>query len=274
MTDRSEITARKRRPEARPSEILEAALDLFTERGFNATRLEDVASRAGLSKAAIYLYFKDKTSLLVALVQATAGANIEIAAQMIAQHQGPVAPLLPRLLAFMAGRIEGTRMPDLMKLVISESRAHPGVGRFYLDNVIGKALPLFQSLIERGIVRPGSRVAQYAVRAGRLSLARRLIARYLALPQLSPAFVAMKLGISVRHLHVLFEQASMSFSHTVTALRIERSRELLHEAPKMTVAAIASASGFDSLATFYRVFRGLQGVTPGDFREAPIEETA
>ena len=130
------------------------------------------------------------------------------------------------------------------------------------------------TLIERGIVRPGSRVAQYAVRAGRLSLARRLIARYLALPQLSPAFVAMKLGISVRHLHVLFEQASMSFSHTVTALRIERSRQLLHEAPKMTVAAIASASGFDSLATFYRVFRGLQGVTPGDFREAPIEETA
>lgn len=151
MTDQSETKARKRRPKARPSEILEAALDLFTERGFNATRLEDVASRAGLSKAAIYLYFKDKTSLLVALVQATAGANIEIAAQMIAQHQGPVAPLLPRLLAFMAGRIEGTRMPDLMKLVISESRAHPGVGRFYLDNVIGKALPLFQSLIERGI---------------------------------------------------------------------------------------------------------------------------
>jgi AcrR family transcriptional regulator len=151
MTDQSEITARKRRPEARPSEILEAALDLFTERGFNATRLVDVASRAGLSKAAIYLYFNDKTSLLTALVQATVGVNISLASDMISKHQGPVAPLLRQLLSFMAGRMQETRMPDLIKLVISESRAHPEIGCFYLDNVICKGLPLFQSLIERGI---------------------------------------------------------------------------------------------------------------------------
>jgi AcrR family transcriptional regulator len=151
MTDQLEITSRKRRPKARPAEILEAALDLFTERGFKATRLEDVASRAGLSKAAIYLYFKDKTSLLTALVQAMAGANIDLASSMVARHQGPVAPLLRQLLEFMAGRIEQSRMPDLMKLVISESRAHPEIGRFYLENVIGKGLPLFQSIIERGV---------------------------------------------------------------------------------------------------------------------------
>ncbi len=151
MTDQLEITSRKRRPEARPAEILEAALDLFTERGFKATRLEDVASRAGLSKAAIYLYFKDKTSLLMALVQAMAGANISLAGGMIAQHQGPMAPLLRQLLGFMAGRIDQSRMPDLMKLVISESRAYPEIGRFYLDNVIGKGLPLFESVIERGV---------------------------------------------------------------------------------------------------------------------------
>ncbi|MGB8313599.1 MAG: TetR/AcrR family transcriptional regulator [Aestuariivirga sp.] len=151
MTDQLEITSRKRRPEARPTEILAAALDLFTERGFSATRLEDVASRAGLSKAAIYLYFNDKTSLLTALVQATVGADINVAGDLISQHQGPVAPLLRQLLGFMAGRMQSTRMPDLIKLVISESRAHPEIGRFYLDNVIGKALPLFQSLIERGV---------------------------------------------------------------------------------------------------------------------------
>jgi hypothetical protein len=51
----------------------------------------------------------------------------------------------------MAGRMQETRMPDLIKLVISESRAHPEIGRFYMDNVINKALPLFQSLIERGM---------------------------------------------------------------------------------------------------------------------------
>jgi AraC-like DNA-binding protein len=130
------------------------------------------------------------------------------------------------------------------------------------------------ALIERGIISPNSRIAQYAVRAGRLSLAKRLIARHIAQPQLSPAFVATQLGISVRHLHVLFEEASMTFSHSVTALRIERSRRLLREAPAMTVAAIAFAAGFDSLATFYRVFRAVEGITPGDFREATIKETA
>ena len=151
MTDRSETNIRKRRPTARPAEILAAALDLFTERGFSATRLEDIASRAGLSKAAIYLYFKDKISLLQALVQATAGPNLALVAAMIAAHQGPVAPLLRQILGVMADRMSETRLPDLIKLVISESRAHPEIGRFYLENVIGKALPMLQSLIERGI---------------------------------------------------------------------------------------------------------------------------
>lgn len=158
MTDQLEIITRKRRPAARPAEILAAALELFTERGFNATRLEDVASRAGLSKAAIYLYFKDKNSLLAALVQATAGASIAAAGLQVSQHQGPVAPLLRQLLGFMASRLQETRLPDLIKLVISESRAHPEIGRSYLDNVIGKALPLFQSLIERGVASGEFRV--------------------------------------------------------------------------------------------------------------------
>jgi AcrR family transcriptional regulator len=151
MTDRSETVVRKRRPNARPTEILEAAFDLFTERGFSGTRVEDVALRAGISKAAIYLYFNDKTAILTAIVQAAAGTNLKIASEMIGGHEGPVAPLLRQLLSFMANRMQETRLPDLIKLVISESRAHPEIGRYYLNNVISEALPLFQSLIERGV---------------------------------------------------------------------------------------------------------------------------
>jgi len=151
MTDQSVIKSRSRRPEARPAEILAAALDVFTEKGFSAARLDDVASRAGLSKAAIYLYFKDKTSLLQALVQDMVGANITLAGDLIEHHRGPVAPVIGQLFAILADRMTTTRLPDLIKLVISESRAHPEIGRFYLENVIGKALPLFQSLVERGI---------------------------------------------------------------------------------------------------------------------------
>ena len=124
------------------------------------------------------------------------------------------------------------------------------------------------ALIERGIVRPRSRAAQHAIRVGRLSLARRLIGRHIAEPQLSPNFVANLLGISVRHLHVLFEETSQSLAQTVTTLRIERSCRLLREAPVMTIAEIALASGFDSIATYYRVFRAYHGITPGDLRDA------
>lgn len=158
MTDQSVIKSRSRRPKARPAEILGAALDVFTEKGFSAARLDDVASRAGLSKAAIYLYFKDKTSLLQALVHDMVGANITLAADLIGSHRGPVAPMIGQLFAILADRMTTTRLPDLIKLVISESRAHPEIGRFYLQNVIGKALPLFQTLIERGIASGEFRV--------------------------------------------------------------------------------------------------------------------
>lgn len=148
MTDQSVI---KRRPSARPSEILAAALDLFTERGFNGTRMEDVAARAGLSKAAIYLYFNDKSALLEALVRDTVLTNLSAARTMAEGHQGPVSELLIAVMGFMAGRMTGSRLPDMIKLVISESRAHPDVGRFYLDNVINQGLPFFETIIRRGI---------------------------------------------------------------------------------------------------------------------------
>lgn len=151
MTEHSVITRRRRRPKARPAEILTAALELFTERGFTATRMEDIAAHAGLSKAAIYLYFNDKNSLLEVLVQEMAGTNIAFVSDLVARHQGPVTPVIGQIIEILAERMVSTKLPDMMKLVISESRAHPEFGRFYLENVIGKAFPIMQSLIERGI---------------------------------------------------------------------------------------------------------------------------
>ena len=151
MTEQPVIKTRSRRPDARPAEILSAALDLFSERGFSATRMADVASQAGLSKAAIYLYFKDKMALLQALVQTTVGANLLVARSMAEGHDGAVGDLLVKVMGFMAGRMGSTRMPDLVKLIISESRAHPEIGRFYLDNVVNQGLPFFETLIRRGI---------------------------------------------------------------------------------------------------------------------------
>lgn len=141
----------RRAPSERPGEILDAALELFVERGFAATRLDDVAERAGLSKAAIYLYFADKTALFKGVVEQAVGRNLNQVETMASQHKGPVGPLLPILLDYMATRIETTPMASVAKLVIAESRAFPEIGRFYLDEVIGRGLPLLEKLIRRGI---------------------------------------------------------------------------------------------------------------------------
>lgn len=122
------------------------------------------------------------------------------------------------------------------------------------------------ALMERGIVRPGSRRGQAALRTARLSLARRLIARHLQEPDLAPARVADLLGVSVRYLHMLFEVAERSFSQTVTEERLKQSRRLMREAPERLIADIAAACGFESLATYYRVFNAAYGMAPGDFR--------
>lgn len=122
------------------------------------------------------------------------------------------------------------------------------------------------ALIEQGALKPASRRAQQALRIGRLSLARRLIGIHLTKPSLSPAMVAGLLGVSLRHMHMLFEGTGRSFSRTVTAQRVGLSSRLLRETPRRPVAEVALASGFDSLATFYRIFHANVGMTPGEFR--------
>src|SRR6478609_8843970 len=144
-------TKQRRAPAERPGEILDAALVLFVEKGFAATRLDDVAERAGLSKAAIYLYFEDKTALFQGVVRQAVAVNLGTVAAMVSAHRGPVAPLLPRILEFMASRIEETPMAAVAKLVIAESRAFPEIGRFYLKEVIGRGIPLMEGLIARGV---------------------------------------------------------------------------------------------------------------------------
>src|SRR5437764_12026784 len=141
----------RRAPTERPKEILEAALELFVEKGFAGTRLDDVAERAGLSKAAIYLYFDDKLTLFQGVIRQAVISNFSTVEGMLAAHRGPVAALLPGILDFMASRIEETPLASIAKLVIAESRAFPEIGRFYLKEVIGRGIPLFEGLVRRGI---------------------------------------------------------------------------------------------------------------------------
>jgi AraC-like DNA-binding protein len=170
------------------------------------------------------------------------------------------------------------RVRELAPRIFNDNALEPLLGACFADLVEGAPddgvsdePSLVQTLahlalIERGIVRPGSRRGQAALRTARLSQARRLIAHHLKDPNLAPAMVADLLGVSVRHLHMLFETAAKSFSQTVTDERLKQSRRLMREAPERLISDVAAACGFESLATYYRVFNAAYGMAPGDFR--------
>lgn len=126
------------------------------------------------------------------------------------------------------------------------------------------------ALVARGRLAAGVPESRAALRAGYLHAARAIMKRDLHRPDLSPATVAAELGISLRQVHVLFEPTGLSFARTLTAMRLEEARRQLQTMPARSVAEIAYACGFDSIATFYRVFRSTFGMTPGDVRMASL----
>ena len=142
----------RRRKEARPDEILAAALASFAERGFAATRLDDVAARAGISKGTLYLYFNGKEELFEAVVRAALVPNLERLEALSATFDGPSAQLLERLLLTIAGVVD-SQVGAIPKLVIAEAGNFPELARFYLDEVVRRGLRLIGTIVRRGIGR-------------------------------------------------------------------------------------------------------------------------
>jgi AcrR family transcriptional regulator len=143
----------ERRKDARPGEILDAALDLFVEKGFAATRLEDVAQRAGVSKGTVYLYFDSKEDLFKAVIRSGMVRAIEEAERRVAAYPGSAADLLRELYTAWWQNIGGTKLAGIPKLMISEAQNFPELARFYYEEVIQRGSQLFARTVERGIER-------------------------------------------------------------------------------------------------------------------------
>lgn len=124
------------------------------------------------------------------------------------------------------------------------------------------------ALLARGSVLAGSPDSRAALRFGSLQAARNILTRDMHHPKLSPEYVASALGISVRQLHILFEPTGKSFSRTLMAMRLAEACRLLRSGPALAVTDVALACGFDSLSTFYRLFRAAYGMTPRDIKAA------
>ncbi|MGH8744471.1 MAG: TetR/AcrR family transcriptional regulator [Burkholderiales bacterium] len=142
-----------RRKEARPSELLHAALSLFIERGFSATRLEDVASRAGVSKGTLYLYFVNKEELFKAVIRQGMVPFLERAEHLIDNYHGSSRDLIKDIIRGWWEAIGATSLGGIPKLVVSEAGNFPELARFYLKEVIHRGQRIFARALKRGMDR-------------------------------------------------------------------------------------------------------------------------
>ena len=150
---RGTTSSRQRRKQARPQELLDAALELFVERGFAATRAEDVAARAGVSKGTLYLYYPSKEELLKEVIRHNVINQIAEGGEIIRRFEGSSPDLLALVLRLWWERIGDTRASGIIKLMTSEVRNFPEVAQFYVDEVVAPSNQMLGQVIQRGIER-------------------------------------------------------------------------------------------------------------------------
>lgn len=143
--------SRQRRKDARPQELLDAALDLFVEKGFAATRSEEVAARAGVSKGTLYLYYQSKEELLKAVILQTISREIAEGMDIIDSYTGTSADLLTLLMDEWWRRVGEQKASGICKLMVAEARNFPDIARFYLNEVIAPGRRLIARVLQRGV---------------------------------------------------------------------------------------------------------------------------
>lgn len=147
----NEHPVRQRRKEARPAELIAAALELFVERGFAATRLDEVAARAGVSKGTLYLYFASKEALFMEVIKQGLMPVVEEGEAMLGQHSGDAASLLRGLILRWWTLVNGTKLGGIPKLIISEAGNFPEVAQFFVENVTRRVDALLGKVLQSGI---------------------------------------------------------------------------------------------------------------------------
>lgn len=141
----------RRRKDARPNEILGAALECFAESGFAATRLDEIARRAGVTKGTLYLYFTSKEEIFKSVVREEIIANITSAEEFAADDSHSSTEVLEHFFRYWVRTILTTKVGALPKLVLSEGRNFPELAKFYYDEVIERGFRLLGGALRRGV---------------------------------------------------------------------------------------------------------------------------
>ncbi|MFQ5609958.1 MAG: TetR/AcrR family transcriptional regulator [Woeseiaceae bacterium] len=143
----------QRRKEDRPAEITAAAFEAFADKGYAATRVEEVAQRAGISKGLMYLYFKTKEELFKAVIRSVVGRRLDALIDIVENTESSAEDLLRGQVAGFLKQIPGSPVAIVVRLLISEGPRHPDLVDAYWDNVVSKGLGAIRQVIERGVER-------------------------------------------------------------------------------------------------------------------------
>ena len=141
----------QRRKEDRPAEITEAALEAFAEKGYAATKVDEVAKRAGVSKGLLYLYFKTKEDLFKAVIRSFLSPRIDALIKNIEETELSAEEFVRGPFLAFAKSLPNSPARVLVRLMIAEGPKHPDLVEWYWDNVVSRALKALRSLIKRGV---------------------------------------------------------------------------------------------------------------------------
>ncbi len=141
----------RRRKEDRPQEITAAALAAFAEKGYAATRVDDVARRAGVSKGLLYLYFKTKEELFKAVIRSFVIPRIEALTDIIDRSELSSEEFLRGPFLEFVKTLPGSPISILIRLMIAEGPKHPDLLQFYWENVVSRGLAALTEMLERGV---------------------------------------------------------------------------------------------------------------------------
>lgn len=141
----------KRRKEARPEEILDAALDLFTNKGFSSTRMVDIAKQAGVSKGTLYLYFDSKELIFQEMVKTMISPMVDEAESVIQHFEGSSSKLLEMIVTRWWTNVWHSKLTAIPKLIFSEAGNFPEMAEFYVEVIVKRVRGLFEKIIQQGI---------------------------------------------------------------------------------------------------------------------------
>ena len=143
----------QRRKEDRPQEIADAAFEAFAEKGYAATRIDDVARRAGVSKGLTYLYYKTKEDLFKAVVKNVVVRRVDALIGAVETSQLSSEDFIRGPLLTFMKKVPGSPVAIVIRLLISEGSRHPDLVEYYYDNVVARGLGAIRRFVERGVER-------------------------------------------------------------------------------------------------------------------------